>query len=195
MSLKDPVVLPPATPALKRTFSRRSWVRLPGLLACDLVARAQERLRAARFVPWKNEAFDVRETPDDDFLNVALPLLLNEPRLFRFVEDVCGVPGIKRLTGRVYRARPAAESGHFCDWHKDSENGRRLASMTIVLGAEPFEGGRLELRPAGGRASRIAYGGPGDAVLFSVSPALEHRSEPVRGRVPKDILAVWFHLD
>jgi hypothetical protein len=69
--------------------------------------------------------------------------------------------------------------------------------MSINLSLEEYQGGELQIREtrSGKIVSEIANTGLGDAVLFPISPELEHRVLPVRGDRAKIAFAGWFRAE
>jgi hypothetical protein len=123
----------------------------------------------------------------------ALHLLMNDPRLLKFIQRVSGCGPIGSFTGRLYRmiARPGMDF----DWHSDlTANDVRVGvAMTINLGARPYRGGMLQMRHADDDAiSEIPNTGPGDAIVFRLARDLRHRVTPVEGREPKTAFTGWF---
>src|SRR5438552_16205534 len=104
--------------------------------------------------------------------------------MYRLVEDVSGCRPISFFFGRVYRRLP--DLAHHDSWHSDLVEGRQIG-MSLNLSARPYEGGIFEIREAATerRLAAIANVGPGDAILFRIDPALEHRVTDVRGVAPK----------
>ena len=120
-----------------------------------------------------------------------LAFLINDPELFEAVREISGCERIRSFTGRVYRMVPGA--GHRGAWHDDLIEGRSVA-MNLNLGTEPYSGGVLEIRDRDSKVvlHRVANTGPGDAVIFRISPSLEHRVTPVEGTVPKTAYVGFF---
>jgi hypothetical protein len=124
-------------------------------------------------------------------LVARLLFLLNDPDLHRAIGEICGSGPIVRFDGRIYRRLPVAE--HYDNWHDDRQGPRRVVTMSVNLGAASYEGGELLLRRKGEDelVARVHNTGPGDALLFRIDPALEHRVTSVRAGV-KTALAGWF---
>jgi len=106
------------------------------------------------------------------------------------VRDVSACSDIGWFIGRVYRFEPAAD--HYAAWHDDAFEGRRVA-LSLNLSEGPLQGGELLIRRKGdGDPPPMAYGPAGDALLFRVSEALEHRVLPVRGTTPRTAFVGWY---
>lgn len=182
--------------ALQSHFARHHWVRLPGVLEAALLTDVQRRLARAEFVERVHEgvtppSIDLCMVPDATA--ALLELLFNDPAVLRVVQAVTGAGSIARFGGFVYRLTPRHGHGHH--WHNDLVEGR-VAAMSVNLGPDPYDGGLLELRD---RASakvlaRIANTVPGDAVLFRLDAALQHRATPVTDGV-KTAFAGWYFGD
>ena len=178
---------------LRAEFEASHCIRLPGLLAPDLLAALLPRIARASFEERVHEGIDSNRElwMTDKALTGVLQLLTNATPLFDLVEAVSGCGRIGSFLGRVYRVIPG--HGHHDAWHDDMVGGR-LVAMSLNFGLEPFEGGVLQIRE---RASRrvvheVANTGPGDAIVFRLSEALQHRITEVQGRASKTAFAGWF---
>lgn len=179
-----------AARALKADYKRSSVLRIPDLVDPGLLKWVQEKLRRSRFSSVVARDFERRESPTCPELDVLLPIIFNNPSLFRTIESITGCGIIRGLSGRVYRMR----RGHRLEWHKDDSYGSRMLSMTVNLGALPFEGGLFQLRrDRTGAVETYDYGRAGDALLFAVGKHLSHRSTPITGPTPKLIFACGFY--
>jgi hypothetical protein len=183
--------------ALKRRFERRWLLRLPGLLEPALLAAVSRDLAASSFRENRGkglraEAHDFREIPRDRALGARLLFLLNDPRLFGFVEEVAGCAPIGSISGGLYRSSPGR---HYLAWHGDYHDGDVVAAMAINLSPAPFAGGRLRIkrRGAGRIHHAVSYRRPGEAVLIAVGPDLLHSSAALRGNKPKVVFSCLFH--
>jgi len=176
---------------LRGALRRRPAVRLTGLLAADVVALAQKRLAKATFKPLPPSPLDSRKVAADPVLRALLISRLNEPSLLKAVETILGRGPVAGFFGQLYRQEPGNES--YLRWHGDVLDKSRLAALTITLNETPFEGGTLQIRRRGGNLlARIDNARAGDAVLFRISPTLEHRNTPVTGNAPKLTFSGWF---
>jgi hypothetical protein len=179
---------------LAARFERTRHLRLPGLLASDLLgwigqrlATAPFRMRvASRVTP---PALDLKLT--DGVVHGALHLVLNDPAVIAFVRAVSRSPTIGGYVGAVYRMMPGPT--HHDSWHDDVDGNRRVG-LTVNLSDAAFAGGELEMRRRGTRSRlwRVANVGPGDGLLFAIDASLQHHVRGVTGRVPKTALAGWF---
>jgi hypothetical protein len=181
--------------ALAAAFAARHVVHLPNFLDPALLDRIDARLAAARFVPRVNaDGVEIEQALDDEPLSGLFTIALNDPDLFGIVSAITDAKPIRCFTGRVYRR--ANDGGHYYPWHDDVSHGR-LVGLSINLSAAPYTGGVLQLREAGsGRPiGEAANTGQGDAMLFRISPDLEHQVTPVTSQAPRLVLAGWFCSD
>lgn len=178
---------------LREHFDRHHWVKLAGVLTPDLLADVQARLARATFV----ERLHPGVTPPSRDLSMVpstlsglLELLFNDAAIFELAEQVTGCAPIARFGGFVYRL--TATHGQEHHWHNDLIESR-LVAMSVNLGPGAYEGGLLELRdrPSTRVLERVPNTGHGDALLFRLDPALQHRACPVTAGL-KTAFAGWF---
>ena len=178
---------------LREEFAAQHCVRLPGFLEPELLARVLGELDRAEFVDRVHE--DIGSNLElcmcPNVLNVWLHLLVNRDSVFRTVQGITACGPIGCFTGRVYRVLPNA--GHHDAWHSDLVD-HRLVSLSLNLSPVPFQGGALQIRErvTGRIVHEVSNTGPGDALLFRIAPALEHRITDMEGAVPKTAFAGWF---
>jgi hypothetical protein len=180
--------------ALAAEFSRTQAARLPGFLDRALLDLVRGRLAVARFVPRLDEqGVELEQTLDDEPLAGLFTVALNDPGLFSVIESVTHCPAIGCFTGRVYRRGLREDAGHYYPWHDDVSHDR-LVGLSVNLGDTAFAGGVLQIRDASTKSmiAEVANTGLGDAVLFRISPELEHQVTPVLGSSPRTVLAGWF---
>ena len=182
---------------LRRAFAADRFLRLPGLIAGELLATVRRRLARAPFGTRVAErvhppAIDLKLQDDD--LHGLLHFVLNEAAVLDFVRDVAGVPEATGFVGAVYRLEPGM--GHRDSWHSDLD-GNRLVGLTVNLSDGVFEGGELEMRERESerRLWRVANTGPGDGLLFALGPDLQHCIRPMAGSSAKTAFAGWFCRD
>ena len=115
----------------------------------------------------------------------------NNPASLRLVEQITGQPRIGVFSGRVYRM--TSSGGHYHASHNDFSEGR-VATMSVNLSRQPFDGGALQLKRSDSDEilQDLRNTGFGDALLFPISRDLVHRVEGVKGDVPKTAFAGWF---
>lgn len=177
-------------------FDRHHWLKLPNLLARSTLTYVQRELARAAFTEVRHThvsppSIDVCMEPNA--LSAMLELLCNDPVVLRAVEALTGCTPLVRFDGFVYRLAPG--TGHHHNWHNDVLQGRRVA-MSINLEAPPYEGGNLLIRSRQTECvlAEIENRGPGDAVLFRIDPALQHRATAVT-RGTKTAFAGWFRSE
>jgi len=178
---------------LRDAYAARHHVRLPGFFADDLLSLVGRDLTAANFRISDHgriaRELALGETP----AYLAVLFLLNCPILFEAMAHIIGTDGIRRFDGRIYSMRSGAD--FYDSWHTDlgQPDEPRLAAISVNLGG-PYEGGVLQMREAeSGRViEEISNRQRGDAILFRVSPALQHRLLPVEGDAPRTACAGWF---
>ncbi len=171
-------------------FEKQDWVRLPAILGRELLEIAQSQLGTSQFE--EKTANLYRElTVADNALPFALLLLLNNPRLFKLIEEITGCGHVGCFRGRIYRIVPGAN--HHVEWHTDL-NETRLVALSINLTTEPYQGGVLSIREAATEQvlCELTNSGFGDAILFRIDERLQHRVSDVEGTVAKTALAGWF---
>jgi hypothetical protein len=181
---------------LRASFERSHWVRLPGLLDPALLADVQARVARAEFVERVHHgvhppSVDLSMVPNA--ASALLELAFNDPAVFRAVEAIAGCGPIARFGGFIYRLSPASHHHH--NWHNDLVEGR-LVAMSVNLGPGTYEGGLLEFRDRASEAllDRVPNAAPGDALLFRIDAALQHRATPVTAGL-KTAFAGWYYGD
>jgi hypothetical protein len=195
VSFNGPTVAADATALsrLQSTFRTTHCVLLPQFIAPDLLAWIQAEIRRARLVDRRHGEDGTLASelvlPDGTCLGL-LAFLANDPRVLSFVESVTGCAPLTGFFGRVYSRVPGT---HFDSWHDDLVPWRQIG-MSINFSTGVYEGGEFEIRECGHErmAGRLANIGFGDAILFRISEALEHRVAPLTGRVHKTAYAGWF---
>jgi hypothetical protein len=182
--------------AARAHFQRHHWIKLPKLVTGETLGQVRNALVRATFVEVRHTnvtppSIDVCMAPNA--LSGMLELLCNDPALLRVVESLTGCVPLVRFNGFVYRLAPG--TGHHHNWHNDVLHGRRVA-MSINLEADPYEGGVLMIRERVSERviERVENTGAGDAVLFRIDPALQHRATAVSGGV-KTAFAGWFRSE
>jgi hypothetical protein len=175
----------------REEFDRHHCVRLPRLIEPELVSQLQARIEAAGFFEKTNRNIGDESRMAADPAGAVLEFLTNDSAFFEVVRAITGCAPIGCYRGRVYRLLP--KIGHMSDWHTDLVHGR-MATMSINLSAAPFEGGILQIRemPAERIVTEVANTGAGDAVIFRIDAALQHRVTPTNGTTPRTAYAGWF---
>ena len=180
---------PAALEELRAEFCTRHCVRLRGFVEPRVLAKIQAQVAAAPFAPRAHGSISTELCMQPHAAVGLLHFLVNDPAVFRLVEQVSGVRGLSFFVGRVYRM--LAGSGHYDSWHTDVGNDHQIG-MSVNLGAEPYEGGVFQIRRPDGEPASLPNTGPGDAILFAIADGLEHRVTPMQGEAAKTAFAGWF---
>jgi hypothetical protein len=181
----------PDVAALRTEFRDKRCVRLRSFIEPRLMARLQAQVAGATFADRAHGRISTELCMQPHACVGALHFLVNDPAVFRLVEELSGCRGLRTFIGRVYRM--LAERGHYDSWHSDLSNDHHVG-MSINLGAEPYEGGVFEIRRIGSGTplASLPNVGAGDAILFAIADDLEHRVTPMRGTAAKTAFAGWF---
>jgi len=176
---------------LRREFGDRHCIRLRRLLAGDLLALVRREVAQAAFVDRAHGTIGLEGAMQFNAAFTLLSFVSNDPRFFGFVERVTGCGRIAAFVGRVYRMVPG--TAHYDSWHSDTI-GDRLIGMSINLSPEVYGGGVFQLRDRASKAmiAEAPNTGEGDAILFRIDEALEHRVTPLEGSATKTAFAGWF---
>ena len=181
----------PAIDALAAEFRERCCVKVPQFLAPPLLRWLQEQLASAKFSAASHHGMESTELQLDNCTALGvISFLVNDPLVFRFVEAISGRTLLTRFIGRVYSRQPGL---HGDAWHDDIRPDR-LVGMSINLSTGVYDGGVFEIRETATQRAlgAIANTGFGDAILFPIDEALQHRVSPLAGTVPKTAYAGWF---
>jgi hypothetical protein len=177
--------------ALKLKFDRDNYVILPQLFEPTLLEEILRRVQAAQFYSRDHTGIALELCMADEITTAMLRFLPSNPSFLRIVEHITGNPHIGKFIGRVYKMN--SSEGHYDSWHDDCIE-RRVATMSVNLSPQPFQGGALQMKHL--RSEKILQEihntGLGDALLFRISPGLLHRVQGVMGDHPKIALAGWF---
>ena len=177
--------------AMAAEFRERRCVTVPQLIEPTLLRWIQDQIAASPFAAAQHTGMESTELRLEDCTALGLlAFLVNDPAMLRFVEAVSGRPALTRFMGRVYSRVPGV---HGDAWHDDIRPDR-LVGMSINLSTGVYEGGVFEIRETESRRplGSIANTGFGDAILFPIDDALQHRVSPLSGTVAKTAYAGWF---
>lgn len=184
---------PAVVEALAVTFARVNCVKVEGFLEPALLKWLGPAIDRATFVP---RVHDIEPPATDLCLNdhdtrSTLLLLFNDASLFDFIRRLSGCAPIGCFVGSVYRM--AAELGHVDSWHDDIYDGRMVA-LSMNLSPNGYRGGHLQIREVASKRviHEVANTGFGDAIIFRLSSAIEHRVTAVEPGPPKTAYAGWF---
>jgi hypothetical protein len=180
---------------LRLEFDERHYLRFSGLLEPELIGLLQHQIAQGEFYENVHEAVESsRELcMKENAASSLLFFLLNRDALFRIIQEITQCGHIGCFTGRIYRLVPGC--GHTDGWHNDIVTvEQRLLGLSINLGAEAYAGGTLQIRDrkSGRILDDVVNLGCGDAILFRLSPRLEHRLTEVEGEASKTAFAGWF---
>jgi hypothetical protein len=177
---------------LRHEFDCRHWVQFPQFIEPGLLDTLLSRMERGSFSERTDEGIASEACLDEGDVAVnSLILMANDGKLHNVVEQITGCGPIGCFTGRIYRLVPGA--GHIDSWHDDLRD-TRLVALSVNLSRQPYEGGDLQIRrkSSGERLEKVRNTSLGQAVLFRISPELEHRVAPVEGRNPRTAFAGWF---
>jgi hypothetical protein len=177
--------------AMAESFARSHYVRLPGLIDGELARKLHDRVEAGGFFDRVDPGVARELTAYDAGAIGLLSFMLNDERLRALVGTLVG-PTPTVWSGRIYRLAPG---GYHDGWHGDVDD-ERVAALSINLSPEPFEGCALQIRDAHSLEllSEVENTGLGDAVLFRIDLALEHRNTELAGVRPKTACAGFFRV-
>lgn len=179
--------------AAREHYDRCHWIKLPQFLSPDLFAEIQRRLASARFHERRHTAVvppSIDLCMEANSISAMLELITNDRALLDAVSEMTRCAPLARFSGSVYRLTPGL--GHHHEWHDDVSR-NRVAAMSINLSPAPYSGGVLQLRDRETERmlDEVENTGPGDAILFRVSPDLQHRAIEVTEGL-KTAFAGWF---
>jgi 2OG-Fe(II) oxygenase superfamily len=185
---------PRALERARAEFEAQHCLRLPQFLAPDLLRQVQRGLDRGEFIERTHKEIGVELCLHPDTTSALLAFLANDLGLFRVIRQITGCGPIESFDGRVYRMLPGG--CHYDSWHDDATKGRMIA-MSINLSMGTYTGGVLEIRNAVSKEilHRVANVGLGDAILFRISPQLEHQVTPLDGTEAKTAYAGWFRTE
>ena len=177
--------------ALQDEFRTRHHLLLKGLVAPTLLGAVAASLSRAQFAAaeYAEVGHDLRLAPGGAL--DGLHLVMNDATFLSTIERIVRAAPLSVFWGRVYRMVPGQP--HEADWHDDLFADRHIG-ISINFSERPYEGGLFQIRRAGEDVllGEVHNTGFGDAILFRLSPDLEHRVTPVTGAHPKTALAGWF---
>jgi hypothetical protein len=177
--------------ALRHEFAQRQCIRLANFLEPKLLEHLQRRLEQDEFYQRLHHDTRLELCLKEEATHGLVHFLLNDPALFELLQNITGCGRIGRFYGRVYRMVPGA--GHYDSWHDDAFD-NRMITISINLSREIYRGGVLQIRERKSKRflHEVANTGFGDAIVFRVDGALQHRVTDVEGEVEKVALSGWF---
>jgi len=178
---------------LRAQFGRQHYLKIPELLGPELLVFVQLRIEQGEFYERVHECIESNKElcMTSNTALAALQFLMNDKKLFQLIQDVTQCDQIGCFQGRVYRVNPGR--GHHDSWHDDIGE-HRLVGMSVNLSREVYSGGMLQIRDhaSGEIVCEVPNAGIGDAVIFRLSPRLQHRITDLEGPAPKTAFAGWF---
>lgn len=177
------------TRSLRARFESKRCVKVTNFLAPDFAEFLRSRIDGSSFYVRDHDGIALELCMATNNVLGLMQLLLNNPNLFRRIEQITGCARIESFDGRVYRMLPG--SGHYDTWHGDV-NGKRLIGLSVNLSGERYSGGTFEIADDSGTICRMPNTGFGDAILFQIAHPFRHRVTSVRGSTPKTAFAGWF---
>jgi hypothetical protein len=181
---------------LREQFRRQLYVRLPQLLPPAELQFVQTHLdrtplhERLDFYPETDEPWACELSTKSGPAFNLLHFLANDAAFFQIVQYITGCAPIGCFLGRIYRVVPGCN--HYDTWHHDLGH-HRMITLTINLSRTVYAGGVLQIRRVGSDdVVEVPNTGFGDAVLFPLAEALEHRITDMVGEHPKTAFAGWF---
>lgn len=165
----------------KRKFTKNKCFLIKNLIEEEFFKEFVKKLEKVSFYE-KEEAGEykfgkVMFVPLTEPSVFILNVLLNDKTLFSALEEITNCSSIKDFVGRIHRSEGKT---HEIKWHGDNSDNRLLA-ITLCLGEDRFEGAKFQLREKESKKMLAEFGQlePGDAIIFQISPELEHRLSPI----------------
>ena len=164
---------------LQEDYEKSKCIYLPKLIEEKPLRRLLEKIENITF-EIKFETADQEKfgkilfVPQDEPVIFIFNMIFNDKNLFNFLQTITNCKKINNFNGRIHRSVGLQE--HEIDWHGDNVDNRLLA-MTISLGIDKYIGGSLQIRE---KVLKNILGefyqlNAGDAIIFQISPDLEHR--------------------
>ena len=182
---------------LRKQFEQRHYIRLPQFVEIQLVRLFQHGIDHAKFYERVHKNGGTPPPIDhcmkDNSTTGFLYFLVNDSSLFKLIQQITGCAPIGCFCGAVYRLVPGL---HYDSWHSDV-NSKRMVAMSINLSRDLYSGGILQIREKNslGILHEVANTGLGDAVIFRISPQLQHRVSKIEGAVARTAYAGWFQSE
>lgn len=179
---------------LRGQFDRLHCILLPSLLEPGLLHIIERQIEGATFNHRVHEGIGAELCMADDVASHLLHFLVNDPQLFKTIRRITGCGRIGCFSGRVYRMLPG--SHHFDSWHDDLFD-HRMIGMSINLSTWVYSGGIFQIRNLRSphMVHEVTNVSLADAIIFRLSPQLQHRVTRVEGSVPKTAFAGWFRSE
>src|SRR5258708_3418915 len=115
---------------LRTQFASRSFVSLRQFIAPDLLELLSNNIEKSGFERLEHERVGAELGTPDLKTSAMLMVLLNNAKLFEFVQTITDCGPIGSFIGRVYRYLP--DEDHYDEWHNDLID-HRLAALSINI--------------------------------------------------------------
>jgi hypothetical protein len=164
---------------LQEDFKKYKCIFLPELLEKHTLGRLIEKIEKINFESKlendeQGKFGKIKFIPQNEAVIFLFNMIFNETVFFEFIQKITENKKIDNFKGRIHRS--VGLQNHEIDWHGDNSDNRLLA-MTISLGKDTYTGGFLQIREKVSKKKLSEFGqlNAGDAVIFQISPDLEHR--------------------
>lgn len=173
-----------------KAFARNRYVKIPKVFDLELLHWVWRATECGAFSEVTQKGIGSEARLEEGDVLETLRFLLNAPLVHHWAARVTGNP-VRRFDGRVFQMRAGEHSD---SWH-DDVGFHRVAALSINIGRRPFEGGVLQLRKRNdGTVVEIPNPTPGDGILFSIDPGLEHQVSPLN-QDARTVVAGWFQTE
>jgi hypothetical protein len=180
---------------LQEEFEKSKCIYLPNLIEENSLRRLLEKIEKITFET-KLEADGqykfgkILFIPQEEPIIFIFNMIFNDQELFDFLQTITKSKKINNFNGRIHRS--VGLQDHEIDWHGDNADNRLLA-MTISLGIDQYTGGFLQIREKVSKNILDEFGqlNAGDAIIFQISPDLEHRLTKVESGT-RTVGVGWF---
>ena len=179
----------------KDEFAATSCIFIPELLSGNILRNILKKLDETTFetkfeTDSSGKFGKVLFVPLQNPVVFTFQLLLNDRDFFSMLQEITSCAEIGNFVGRIHRS--LGGENHAIEWHSDNSDNRLLA-MTLCLGTDEYTGGKFQMRETEGEQIVREFGqlNPGNAIIFKISPGLEHRLTSVEtGR--RTVGVGWF---
>lgn len=179
-------------------FNRKHCIKLSKFFKEDFLCFIQEKINQCGEFYEVNYPASGQDNPmlrlKDKKTEYLLRFIINDQKLFQFIEQITDCNKIGSFTGRICSMKP--NLGHRDAWHNDLVDNRMIA-LSVNLSTEIYEGGILQIRDENTKeiVHEVANTGFGDAIIFKIDPSLNHRLTEVTGSVSRTFFAGWFRSE
>jgi hypothetical protein len=181
--------------ALHNEFNKNHYIKLKEFLDTDLLQYIRSLIQKSGYIDFKHSNVDAVDYQlKDETANNILKFLLNNKGLFDFIEEITSCSKIGCFFGRVFQMNPSL--GHYDSWHSDLID-KRMVALSINLSTDVYSGGTLQIKDVNSDRiiQEVSNTGFGDAVIFKLSPHLNHRVTEVTGKACRTVFSGWFRSE